>query len=635
MKKINIHSITSVLENYLRKPHAVVLLIMFVFLLTMVLSFMRDATSDETGYLLETKIISAALSQKTWIGNYATGLHGFLFKIPPAVLFLIFKPSVSLATWFNIALGLMSLYIYYRFLKNNFGYRALALAGVFLLVTCFEFLRSMPTFLREIPSLFALLLFLESFYSKRSRIIQGLCLVLLLDAKEYVFFIVVCAHIMWMLINTLISTWENRTLLLKNLLDLFKSLLVIYIPSTLFIVLMLTTSLIPVNMFNAALFGLVEKGHEWSRNQFTTLPATTNSMSETSKTIQPPNIAASVSNYIFNDRNNFITVTFSDKLDPIINTLTQYTAKLLYPRTLSFISIPKILVFPAFFTSILCFLIWIKDKRKLYSFLPILLWTYLLAYLLRISHGRYLFPIAPVVILFFLIYVTKISKEPRKYYITLAFTSIMALLGLYFEESYLLEKAILNFAVILLLIIHPVVQKYRSVLSNYSASAIFLSIGFSTAASALMFTFTLGQASNYLKWGPNRECKQIIERLRDSKTLWINDNGCNLLLHFYRNDLSYEPEWNWDLKEAVPKKKLLRIYDNPNIYSFYWETPAKLRKQVETSKIDTVAIVVSTKKGYDFSMQYKLEELYNIDWLRSEGQMVLKNKSLYIFKVTD
>lgn len=81
----------------------IVLIIFFLFMLFF--SSFRDMVKDESLYFNETWLMSQLLQEGKWIGNYAVGLHGFLFKLPMALIFLITGPSVEIVTIFNILLA--------------------------------------------------------------------------------------------------------------------------------------------------------------------------------------------------------------------------------------------------------------------------------------------------------------------------------------------------------------------------------------------------------------------------------------------------------------------------------------------------------------------------------------------------
>ncbi len=114
-----------------------------------------------------------------------------------------------------------------------------------------------------------------------------------------------------------------------------------------------------------------------------------------------------------------------------------YIGKVLYPRSFSFISIPKMIFFPAFLTSILLFTRFFKKRDYTFLSFALILWSYILVFVLRASFDRYLFPILPVVVYFFVIFIRDLVKERKKFLFVLGITTVLAFLGLFFEVDYI------------------------------------------------------------------------------------------------------------------------------------------------------------------------------------------------------
>ena len=94
---------------------------------------------------------------------------------------------------------------------------------------------------------------------------------------------------------------------------------------------------------------------------------------------------------------------------------TKACLEFFFPRMVSFLSIPKLVAIPALITSWFSFIrkdIVLKEDGKLYF---LLLWSYFLLFYFRASHGRYLFPISPIVILFFLHFLRNIKNNRRNW----------------------------------------------------------------------------------------------------------------------------------------------------------------------------------------------------------------------------
>ena len=88
------------------------------------------------------------------------------------------------------------------------------------------------------------------------------------------------------------------------------------------------------------------------------------------------------------------------KLIEIYNFVMAYLGKILYPRSFSFISVPKVVIFPVVYSSVMLVWKYIKSKKKefnIFVFSALLILVWLLFYILRTSHGRYLLPILPFI----------------------------------------------------------------------------------------------------------------------------------------------------------------------------------------------------------------------------------------------
>jgi len=93
-------------------------LIIFVLAVGVTLSLMRYAAKDETGFLIEAATMSDCMLEGRWFGDEAVGWHGFLFKIPAAVLFTIFGRSIFLATFTNVLIAALTCWLCFDILRK-------------------------------------------------------------------------------------------------------------------------------------------------------------------------------------------------------------------------------------------------------------------------------------------------------------------------------------------------------------------------------------------------------------------------------------------------------------------------------------------------------------------------------------
>jgi len=223
----------------------------------LLLGFLRDAVKDEALYLQETQLMYRYLQDGRWFGNEAVGLHGFLFKVPVALLFLITGPSVWVATLFNMLLAFLAAWVFYRILRRVFGEDEWAFYGTFLLLLSYHFLRLTPTYLREIPALLVLLVFLAALLRGCHHLLAAVLLMVLLDAKESVFFMVLPGYVAWLAVDGFL----NRTRGLgRAAFSVSGRIVLALLPSLVYLGLMLGTGLVPLNVKVSYILGLNEGG---------------------------------------------------------------------------------------------------------------------------------------------------------------------------------------------------------------------------------------------------------------------------------------------------------------------------------------------------------------------------------------
>lgn len=618
------------------KSNPIYIYIFFYFIVLVTLSFFRHASADESYYLRETMLISELLKKGEWIGNYGVGLHGFLFKLPVALMYLLLgKPSVFVATFFTILLSISSLILFYNLVKRFFKEESYATWSTVLLSVVFHYLSTSITFLRDIPAVFAVLLFLYLFLTKANSWKIGISLLILLDAKEHVFFTVAPVLGIYSIINNIYfrdisSIWEK----IKTIsLDFFRG----YFLSILWIVMMFTTSIIPINMFVASITGQIKEGVTWHKSQFLSATATENLMSGQDKTIPLISIVdCEVKERNQDDEtsqkedayqsNNSILCTVVN----IVNTIISYIGKTLYPRTFSFISIPKIIVLPSIVVALSLFKRWFKEKdRKVV--LPIVFFLNVLFFILRASHGRYLLCVAPIFALFFVVFLKEAYKKKRSFRNVLIWTTIFVLLGLYFESTFVIQKIILECSLLVLLWSIYIFRGNKH-LFKISRTLFFVALVSGMFLTSLAFSYSIGQISSYMKYGNNRETLEIAEHLNEDEIIWINDYGSGELINFYRRNLDIEPEWTWQLEENLLKRELLEKRSTSNTFSSPIENIDDFQHELKEYNIEKVVMLVSTIDKEIFIAQDRIEELLSQEWLILIDKLELKNKDMYIFK---
>lgn len=605
----------SKIENFLKKYGIYILPVVCLILGLLSLKF-RNSTLDDDLYLFETSIMSDVLKKGEWIGNYGVGVHGFLFKLPIALVFLLTGPIMNIAVVWNILIACASLYLFYLVLKELFKKDLLAFSGTFLLFTNFQFFLNLPTYMREMPVIFAFLLFVYLLVKKKSYWIIGLSLLLVLDAKESVFFMILPGY----LLSILINEWGGFNI--KTLWVYIKSYFQILLPSLILLLLMLFTQLIPLNTVIFTLIpGITEGGVEYQMKHFEKEAATQNIVRlhnpeaatvDTLLPIEPKEESNKTSNVI-----------------KFLDILKNYIGKVLYPRTFSFLSIPLIIVVPALFSSLLVLKKSLHKKESLIVSLAIIMWSFVSIYILRQSHDRYLFPVTPIVLIFFLLFLLKVIKNKKQYIWIWVITSLLSMVSLLFEAEYIMIKFLLAGIMVSLLIFYIFFYK------RTKRAVVYLCIMLSAMTFGVFafYYYSSGQLKMYRQFGNDYEVKDIVTHFSKDENVLLNDIGWDLLPGIYRGNNQYNPEWKWELKDWVPRKKYLKMLDTTNTFLIMGEGIDDDRIDIERYDISKVGIVKSKIGNKPFLHQDRVEEYMKVDWLRFVEKKDFKNKELYIFEV--
>jgi hypothetical protein len=607
--------------NFLKKFNVDIFfyILLFVFIvLSIVLAIFRDTVADEAIYIHETFLMSELLKNGIWFGDYAVGLHGFLFKIPPAIVFMFTEPSVFLLTLYNILLACLALYFFYKFLKEAFGWRYKAILALGLLMANFHFMISTPTYLREMPSLFVVSSLFYGIFKNWKPWVLGLVFLLLLDAKEYLFLMFGLGYFIWIV---------TKYFKARNLKNIFFESIQVYGFSLLYVILMFTTSIIPVNMFIASIFGLITVGIEHVAGQFTADSATVNLLKD-------EEVRTIFQFVITEDMHIAVQMVLG-----FLNTILSYIGKLLYPRTFSFIGIPKIIIFPAIYIAFKILKSKVENFKKI---LPILLLTFLAIYILRASHGRYLLPIMPLVAIYFIQFIHYPFKDKKEVIRILIATFLFMSFSFYFETSYLIHKIFIEvslFTCIAISILEPFA--FSKYFYNLFQKATILFCIIAMFGTSILFSMTQGQISNYILFGVNREVEKIVEIVPQNENVWINNTKSFELMKAKMGYTYSWPEWKWKLAEFIPKKDLLKAYGEQHLFNDFYGEPEIFINYIDENEIEYLVYVESTIDEELFEFEYLnfSEDIKMLDFIKQEEAFVkqetyeLQNKKVYLFKV--
>ncbi len=577
-------------------------------------AFFRDMVNDSFLYFHETYLISEVIKSGEWIGPYGVGVHGFLFKIPPALVFLLTGPSVWVVTIYHIILAGIVVFLMYRLATQVLKNKNYGLLATIILVSNFHFFLSPITYLREVPSILVVLLLLDYIIRKdrKHNLVLGLLFLLLLDVKEYVFAIFAVFYVVWMFIDS------KEEKFLPRIWEVIKQSVVVFLPSLIWVILMFTTHIIPVNMFLASIIGLKDNAFGYLASHF--------------------DIETSTANSLEGGRDMFFIV-ISETWHPVVvflsevvNTILSYIGKIMYPRVFSFLSIPKVVILPVVISAVISikrFVVSKKESLRAIALLSTLILVWLVIYILRASHGRYLLPIVPAIsiVYVFLLFKQKLTLKQKKGMFIATFLYVSA--GVYFETSYVLFKVILEYSILTLfmtMFIKPGIKYVRYLL------ILILAVG--SMGSAVLFSYVQGQIYGYMNWGRNRNAEQIADLIPDDAVYWINSPRNASLISVYNKEAYLRPEWKWGLSELVPIRDSFKTIGELQSYTFRIRDLETFKENLDKYDIETLVFIKTDLDEEAYPDQEFLNDLLSVSsWLRFEKKVEYTGMEVYIFNI--
>jgi hypothetical protein len=603
-------------------------LVLFTLVLGLGLALLRDARKDETLYLRESATMAASLRAGRWFGNEAVGVHGFLFKLPAALLFLAVGNSVYAATAVTVVLAAGCVLLCFRVLRRLLDSEPWALLGVWMLVTNFQFVRLMPTYNRDIPALLVVLLFIDALLSRRNRWVMGLLLLLLLDTKEYLFFMCLPAYGLWVVADEWMHRGARPVSATAGRIAARGAAAVL--PAAVYAVLMACTGIVPLNMFLARILGLVDApATNTVTAPFRPALATTNLWTGT--TLAVPAAADTA------------LAASPCACTAAVQTLLPYLGKLFYPSFFSFDGIPKPVALPALAMSVVRFARRRRERDTARMAPWILLWVFLGLLFMMASYPRYMQPVFPLLIAGFLLFVRDGIKRPCFAVAVLVATMAYAGVGLYFESIGLWKKiAVTGLMFGALWVAWALSGRRRGTPGLNPAprnparasAAVPLLFGALTLAISLWHTSThpLGQVRNARLFGVNRECARVLDAIPEEARVWLNDAGWKYLPDVLTGQPADTPEWEGALKPWVPKKALLRHHPERRVHGFWYYDLFDLRKRIRENRLDMLALVVAEHETERFAYQRELKRFKTLPWLKLDKTVPMQNKTLYLFR---
>lgn len=604
-----------------KKKLVIAIIILYGILLSIIIRY-RFAVYDEKLFLHETVMMSEILKDGHWIGNYGVGVHGFIFKLPVALIFMLTGPNIYIATLFHVILSMLTAWIFYRFLTENFKIEKWSIIAVIMLLTNYTFFSYSTTFHREIPVLFALMLFIYYLFKYQNRfLLHAFLLLLILEAKEYVFFALLLPISGYLFL----LKYKNLKTFLTSFLYTFKGMAIMLIPSVMYFILMFTTSIIPVNMFNASFFTLTTNADYQIVNTTT------------------ENALSDMSTYS-NDNLIYKAVEEKTSLAPIASILLLglgYLEKLFYTTNFSFQGIPLIIIIISITSSIYLSIKWFKSDRKL-LFLPLFYWGYFFIYMIRPSHQRYLLIIIPIAIIFFLYFldltINKWKEFKKYFYVTMYLCMIVTAISILYQ-NFLDLRELFNifgtFVVTALLVGLYFLKKHRKLIIN-------LIITFVVCASLFISSYALLTKNQIYKsnlWGINGEADKIAELFDPEDVVFADckssdESEFTYLINIYRANNYLPIEWTWEIDRTMVRRKLDPVKVKEKfLYRITPEDTKTFRKYIKEYNINKILLLKSKVEGIEFPLERYIDVLKAKPWVKLDSVTQLKNKEIYIFIV--
>jgi len=589
-------------------------LLLLVFISAMALSVMRIPSKDGSGYLVDSAVMADCLRHGQWFGHEDVGEHGILFKLPAAFLFVLFGESAFAGTFITVILAVFSaalcFYLFRLFLKSDLW----ALAGTWLLITNYQFIHMEGSYLRGIPLLFATLLLFIGIYKNWNKWVIGLLFVLLLDAKESMFFVTVPPFAIWVVLDE----WGCEACTIQQkILHIVERWVAGMLPAVVWLCLMFGTSLVPINVWVAQIFGLTVKGAAPEVWHYMPSVATENLW----YTEYPaPQIKFDIKNV----------------LAPVlewINLGIAYCSKLFYPDFFSFFGMPKVIAFPAVIMSFSLFRMWKRNRFYAGIFLVLTCWLFLFIFIVRRGHARYMFPFFPVLILFFVYFIRDGFKRPVFSTFVMLFTAFGVLIALRFDPN--IKKVIMSFVVLGVMSAALVMQTRHFRFAPMVKPLIPIVIGCFTILYWVQFAVMNNQGPiyQYLRFGYNSQCRDVLKGFSRDETIWVSNAGWRHLPFMYRRERRMKPKWNYGYKVFLPKKALPQRFSTFHTYNFGWNDLDGFQKDIVKYDIQHLILTESILPEVSFSGADQIENLDGAAWLEKERVQEMKGKRVHVYKV--
>ena len=283
------------------------------------------------------------------------------------------------------------------------------------------------------------------------------------------------------------------------------------------------------------------------------------------------------------------------------------------------------------------FLKWKKEFNYHFIFLSIFLWEFMGIYFIKISHQRYLYPVIPILLIFFIYFLKNLYenniKDKQLKYIFVILSILILIFAIYPNNNFFKKIFELIASIIFLSQIYLYSRLKKRIFIVFSL----LSISIFTLFVTLVASAFNNQLYNSIIWGNHGETCKISELFQPKDIIYVNGTGIEnnkwmYMIKFFRQDPSLEKEWHWVLVNNLPKKKLLKEFCCQNTFvGDEWNNISEFKKFIKNNNIEKIVMVKSTIPSVLFYNQELIDQLMVQNWLNLDDVKSLKNKEVYIF----
>lgn len=597
---------------------------------TLVLAFFRYAKKDETYFLLETLLMSKLIYQNIWIGDYAVGLHGFIFKLIPSLLLPFVNNSLYFLSVYHILLAVLSIYGFYLVVTKVFQDKTSVFLALCFLIVNPMFIAVSLRYLREIPAILALIFFLLAVKNKANVYILGLIFLLLMDAKEHIgitfgaaYFISICLYFY--------SRFKSRSIM-KGVRYVLHNLIV-FVPSVIFLALMLFTHLVPINMYIPSLLGTTTAGTSYQLKHLEA-EIIENGVSE----YYDPGDANQNGNSIDNNTTTTPIMEAKHSVGWLISWINNpYITKIFSQQVFSYLSFPLIFLIPALVISITSIRHSIRAKDFFMLFLAISFLVNLIVNVFKVSNIRYFFPAIPLGAIFLTLFSTNYFRFKLRTNLAVTFVAfIFSIASDLLSPNSVSIKLFFSVIITSMWVILFVVSEFGTFSLRKTFHVLFSSVIIVLLTSIPIAGLILdpdGQINDSLRFGINREVQSIATLVDTKEKVLFNNFGVSYLVQYYRKDTFLEPEWGWELEAYIPKKGYLKTLGQPTTFILNWENEEVLRKYSFENGVEYLVITESLLSDVKFANQDRIAYLLDLYWLKLIRVVNLQNKNVFVFQV--